>query len=196
MARDTLQKAGMNTVRDDSLPVADAIYTYTGIFRKYGNPEFKAALGGGKPYNLLVEIARNLTGQRRISARVLFFVLGIDFAGWEAQRLGLNTFEKLEEIRQVFLAAMGVNGVILCPLFLTPPPKHGWTWRLRQNPALTLLFNAMGFPAVVLPLRYNEQSLPLAVQIVARPGEDEVALAVAAELERVHGGWKMAKDTP
>jgi Asp-tRNA(Asn)/Glu-tRNA(Gln) amidotransferase A subunit family amidase len=35
--------------------------------------------------------------------------------------------------------------------------------------------------------------LPLAVQIVARPDEDEVTLAVAAELEHMYDGWKMAQ---
>jgi hypothetical protein len=32
----------------------------------------------------------------------------------------------------------------------------------------------------------------MVVQIVARPNEDEVALAVAAELEKRYKGWKIA----
>jgi Asp-tRNA(Asn)/Glu-tRNA(Gln) amidotransferase A subunit family amidase len=47
-------------------------------------------------------------------------------------------------------------------------------------------------PAAVVPIRWSDNSLPLAVQVVARQGEDELALAVAAQLERAFGGWRMA----
>jgi Asp-tRNA(Asn)/Glu-tRNA(Gln) amidotransferase A subunit family amidase len=43
-----------------------------------------------------------------------------------------------------------------------------------------------------VPLDLSRAGLPLSAQIVARPGEDEVALAVAAVLERELGGWRMA----
>lgn len=87
---------------------------------------------------------------------------------------------------------MGDEGVILCPLLLTAPPKHGWIYKLATQIPYTTAFNALGFPAVVLPIGYNDKGLPMAVQIVARPHEDEVALAVASELERMFGGWRMA----
>ena len=42
-----------------------------------------------------------------------------------------------------------------------------------------------------MPLGLSAEGLPLSAQIVARPGEDEVALDVAAVLEREFGGWRM-----
>lgn len=192
MAMDTLQKAGMTTVRDDTLPLPEVLFNYAGIFRQHGNPEFKTALGGGKAYNLPLEMLRHLFRAGRISGRVLFFTWVIDYLGRQAKNMGLDNFDTLANLKQRILDTMGDGGVILCPLFITPPPKHGWTWRMRTNPVYSIMFNALGFPAVVLPIRYNVYGLPLAVQIVARPDEDEVALAVAAELERVHDGWTMA----
>ena len=55
-----------------------------------------------------------------------------------------------------------------------------------------MIVNALGFPAVAVPLGLSGDGLPLSVQIVARPGEDEIALDVAAVLEREFGGWRLA----
>ena len=45
-------------------------------------------------------------------------------------------------------------------------------------------------PAAIVPVRWTEDGLPLAVQVVAREGQDEMALAVASELEKAFGGWE------
>ncbi|MGB1288874.1 MAG: amidase [Aggregatilineales bacterium] len=192
-AMTSLKSAGMATHRDDTLPLPELLYLYFGIFRKLGNPAFKQALGGGNAYSLWRESLRSLFGNGRISRRVLFFTTSVDFIGLYASlRYKLDTFEKLAKLRQQILDSMGEGGVILCPIIITPPPKHGWTWTIARQPAYSIMFNALEFPTVVLPIGYNAQGLPMAVQIVARPGEDEVALAVAAELECVYGGWQMA----
>jgi aspartyl-tRNA(Asn)/glutamyl-tRNA(Gln) amidotransferase subunit A len=48
----------------------------------------------------------------------------------------------------------------------------------------TMPFNLTGNPAVSLPVGVASDGLPLAVQLVARPGEDARLLQVAAALER------------
>jgi Asp-tRNA(Asn)/Glu-tRNA(Gln) amidotransferase A subunit family amidase len=50
-------------------------------------------------------------------------------------------------------------------------------------------FNLLGTPAVVVPVGNSAEGLPIGVQIVARPWEEELVLAVAAELEAQCGGW-------
>lgn len=192
-AMNALKHAGMNTTRDENLPLIKALYLFAGIFRKYGDPEFRKALGGGKNYTLWKEALRNLIGRGRISPHVLFFTFAFEFIGKEASSQGLDTFEILAQVRQEVLDGTGEGGIILLPVQVTPPPPHGWVWRARRYPAYTFIFNALEFPVVVVPIRYNEKGLPLAVQIVARPGEDEVALAAAAHLERLFGGWKPAE---
>ena len=49
----------------------------------------------------------------------------------------------------------------------------------------TMPFNLTGNPAVSLPVGLAEDGLPLAIQLVARPGEDARLLQVAAVLEQV-----------
>jgi len=51
-------------------------------------------------------------------------------------------------------------------------------------------FNLLGFPAAVVPMGYSEEGLPIGVQIVGRPWEEEMVLAVAAKLEMQRGPWQ------
>ena len=50
--------------------------------------------------------------------------------------------------------------------------------------AFTALFNATGQPAISLPLHWNDDGLPIGVQLVAALGREDVLIRVAAQLER------------
>ncbi len=41
-------------------------------------------------------------------------------------------------------------------------------------------FNLLGFPAAVIPMDISSEGLPIGVQIVGRPWEEEMVLAIAA----------------
>lgn len=84
------------------------------------------------------------------------------------------------------------GAVLLLPVFATTARRHGFSWGPYGSVGLTVIFNALGFPAVAVPPGLSGDGLPLSAQIVARPGEDEVALDVAVVLEREFGGWRMA----
>ena len=51
----------------------------------------------------------------------------------------------------------------------------------------TQWFNLLAAPAAVVPVGRSPEGLPIGVQIVARPFEDEVALAVASVIDREFG---------
>jgi amidase len=50
-------------------------------------------------------------------------------------------------------------------------------------------FNLLGFPAMVVPMGRSPEGLPIGVQIVGRPWEEELVLAVASVLEEARGEW-------
>jgi aspartyl-tRNA(Asn)/glutamyl-tRNA(Gln) amidotransferase subunit A len=50
----------------------------------------------------------------------------------------------------------------------------------------TMPFNLTGNPAISLPCGFDAAGLPLAIQLIARPGEDERLLRVAALFEQAH----------
>jgi fatty acid amide hydrolase 2 len=122
----------------------------------------------------------------------MLFDVAMAIFGRFARLIGFNSFEKLDNLRQQFVEYLD-GGVLLLPVFMHAVPKHGWTYRSLIRPPFTPIFNALGFPGVVLPICRDDNGLPLAVQIVAPPGDDEKALAVAAHLERVFGGWQPAE---
>jgi amidase len=53
-----------------------------------------------------------------------------------------------------------------------------------QTAAFTAIFNATGQPAISLPLRRNDDGLPIGVQLIAPCGREDVLIRVGAQLER------------
>ena len=90
----------------------------------------------------------------------------------------------------------GNADVLLMPTLATPPPRVGrWQGRGAVRTLVgcsaympyTPPWNVTGQPAVSVPAGFTADGLPLAVQLVGRPGEDPLLLALAAQLERVRG---------
>jgi amidase len=47
-----------------------------------------------------------------------------------------------------------------------------------------------GWPAVVVPVGLTGQGLPIGIQIVTPPWREDVAIALAAQVEREFGGYR------
>ncbi|MBZ0302922.1 MAG: amidase, partial [Anaerolineae bacterium] len=193
MAAGALRSAGMTIVDQPRLPMVKAGFQFVGGFYGGGGVHaYRLQLGGGQRFDYLDEIRAHLKKRGRISPEVLFFHLLVSLSGSLVHLSGMSKPAALDRTREAFQEIMGPGGVILCPVLVTPPPRHGWTWWLPISLPYTLMFNMLGFPSVSVPVRWSANGLPLVVQVVAQPGDDETALAVAAELERVFGGWRMA----
>ncbi len=48
----------------------------------------------------------------------------------------------------------------------------------------TSFVNVGGLPAIVLPVHWSADGLPMGVQLIRRPGREDVLLAIGAQLER------------
>jgi Asp-tRNA(Asn)/Glu-tRNA(Gln) amidotransferase A subunit family amidase len=99
--------------------------------------------------------------------------------------------------RQRILEAMGEIRLLLSPVSAAPAFRHGaGSYQpgrgYRDTMRHSQWLNLAGFPGVVVPMGPEETSpegLPIGVQIIGRPYEDELALAVAEELETARGDW-------
>ena len=58
--------------------------------------------------------------------------------------------------------------------------------RAAQFIAFTPPFNTSGQPAINVPLHWNDDGLPIGVQLAAAYGREDLLLAVAAQLEATH----------
>jgi amidase len=107
----------------------------------------------------------------------------------------LNAWAELDLLRTKALAEMSDYPVLLCPVASIPAFRHDervWAIDGRSIGYLdamryTQWFNALACPAAVVPVGRSPEGLPIGVQIVARPFEDEVALGVAAHLDAAFG---------
>ncbi|MGK2933262.1 MAG: amidase family protein, partial [Solirubrobacterales bacterium] len=192
LAAGALGSAGMAVHRNDSLPLDRLGFLYTHLLREHTLAGVRRDLGGGSDYSTIRELVRGVGGGARISREALIVESYIRIGGRLGPLLGESGFERLEEHRRQVEEAIG-EGVLLCPLLFTRPPRHGATWRPLTQIPYASPFNATRMPAAIVPVRWTGAGTPLAVQVVALEGADELALAVAAELERAFGGWKMAQ---
>jgi amidase len=93
---------------------------------------------------------------------------------------------------------MGTHRVVICPVASIPAFRHGersWSIDGRDVGYLdamtyTQWFNVLGNPAAVVPAGWSPDGLPICVQVVGRPFEEEIVLSVAAAIERECGGYR------
>lgn len=96
-----------------------------------------------------------------------------------------------DELRERILRQMRKYPVLICPTAAIPAFRHGEReWQVEGKTVKYLdawsyceWFNLLGCPAVVVPMGHSEGGLPIGVQIVGRPWEEEVVLAIAAALD-------------
>jgi Asp-tRNA(Asn)/Glu-tRNA(Gln) amidotransferase A subunit family amidase len=88
--------------------------------------------------------------------------------------------------------------ILLCPPAAIPAFRHGersWTIDSKTVEYLdawsyTEWFNLLGNPAAVVPVSQSPEGLPIGVQVVGRPWEEEHVLSVASALEKEVGPGK------
>jgi amidase len=84
--------------------------------------------------------------------------------------------------------------VILCPAYIHAALPHGESIRDENFRGFshTMAFNVAGWPGAVVRCGESRGGLPVAVQVVAAPWREDIALRVALLLEDALGGWKPA----
>jgi len=87
---------------------------------------------------------------------------------------------------------LGDRGVLLHPPYTRPAPRHHDVWRTPFDASYTALFNVLETPVTVVPIGFDRDGLPVAVQIIAAPGRDHVSVRAAEALEETFGGWTLA----
>src|SRR6266496_2381684 len=110
----------------------------------------------------------------------------------------LETWLRCDLVRMQIFEQMNKFQVLLCPVASIPAYKHGErSWQIEGR-AVNYLdawsycewFNLLGMPAAVVPVAHSPDGLPIGVQIVARPWDEEMVLEVAQTIEDERGEWK------
>jgi amidase len=104
----------------------------------------------------------------------------------ERDRLRWDIVRQMEDVR-----------ILLSPVSAGPAFRHGeGNWRIgeRENYRETMRhsqwLNLAGLPGVAVPIGVSPEGLPIGVQVIGRPFEEEIILAVAEAIERGRGSWE------
>jgi Asp-tRNA(Asn)/Glu-tRNA(Gln) amidotransferase A subunit family amidase len=101
----------------------------------------------------------------------------------------------LDRVRRKLLTEMESFPILLCPVCAIPAFRHGERrWQIEGHSVeyldamkYTQWFNLLGAPGAVVPVGRSPEGLPIGVQVVGRPFEDERVLGIAAAIETSFG---------
>jgi amidase len=94
--------------------------------------------------------------------------------------------------RRVIRQMSRFDAVLTPTLAMTPRPigwydpddaMHNFGQQVQYTP-FTSFVNVSGLPAITLPVHVTASGLPMGVQLIGRPGREDVLLAIGAQLER------------
>jgi Asp-tRNA(Asn)/Glu-tRNA(Gln) amidotransferase A subunit family amidase len=143
-------------------------------------------------------IRQGVTGQERLMSPMLREFVALTTAEKEMNydefvqacaerdRLRAEILRQFEDVR-----------ILLSPVSAGPAFRHGeGNWRRGEKECYldTMRFsqwlNLAGFPAAAVPVGRSKEGLPIGVQVIGRPHEEELVLAVAEAVERLRGTWE------
>ena len=100
-------------------------------------------------------------------------------------------------VRAEILRQMKEVPVLLSPVSTAPAFQHGAgnyrsgdAHNYRDTMRYCQWLNLTGFPGFSLPFGQSPEGLPINIQLIARPHEEELLLAVAETLEQARGPWQ------
>jgi amidase len=102
----------------------------------------------------------------------------------------LSAWADLDLLRAAFQSSMQPYPILLCPVSSIPAFRHGErTWQVEGQAVhyfdamrFTQWFNVLAAPATVVPMTLSPENLPIGIQVVAQPCQDETTLAIASLL--------------
>src|SRR6266403_360962 len=98
-------------------------------------------------------------------------------------------------LRADILRQMQDTPVLLSPVSTGPAFRHGQGnyfsgTGYRDTMRFSQWLNLTGFPGASVPVGVLKEGLPIGVQVIGRPFEDELVLAVAEVIEQSRGPWQ------
>jgi amidase len=109
----------------------------------------------------------------------------------------LSSCEERDMLRATILQQMRDVPILLSPVSTTTAFRHGeGTWQpgakqcYRDTMRLSQWLNLTGFPGASVPVSISAGGLPIGIQVIGRPYEEELVLAVAERIENGRGPWQ------
>jgi Asp-tRNA(Asn)/Glu-tRNA(Gln) amidotransferase A subunit family amidase len=109
----------------------------------------------------------------------------------------LSACSRRDVLRAEILRKMEEVRILISPVSSKPAFLHGeGTWRpgedhsYRDVMRYSQWLNLTGFPGVSVPVGSSPEGLPIGVQVIGCPHEEELVLAVGEKIEQARGPWQ------
>jgi amidase len=103
----------------------------------------------------------------------------------------VKDLERLDQTRSRMVAFLERYDAIICPVHALPAIPHGkQDDEIGKGFSYTMTYNVSGWPGAVVRGGMTPEGLPIGVQVLARPYREDVALAIAKQIESASGGWQ------
>ncbi len=112
-------------------------------------------------------------------------------------QVALQNLAASAAMRAALLRQMESVPLILMPAFGITAFRHGESrWQVEskeiglfQAAMPAVIANVLGLPAVTIPMAVSSAGIPIGIQLMGRPFEDEMLLDIAIRLEQTRGAW-------
>ena len=119
---------------------------------------------------------------------------------WLAEQSGtageyLLAVSKMQMIARQIVAFFDNFDALVLPVYMHPPMKVGEWADLSFEETIDKIINwvapcpmanASGLPAIALPVGFDSEGLPIAVQLIGKPADEITIIALAAKLEAIN----------
>jgi len=99
-----------------------------------------------------------------------------------------SLLQRLDRLKRDMLASTEGLDVLLCPVCSSTAPEH--RTRKRLDYAFLPAFNVLGWPVATVRVATGSNGMPIGIQIVGKPWQEHLVLAVAGLFEQQFGGWR------
>ncbi|XP_077528659.1 fatty-acid amide hydrolase 2-A-like [Haemaphysalis longicornis] len=188
-----MKEAHNITAEELTLPeLQNAVITWLKVrAAKDPNPLDQLFRPGG--LNTFLELLRILIRTGRHTIAVLVTAKVAEWFRFSSKAKAASFVKTVEALRDRFEETLGDNGVFVLPAATSVAGFQNQDVLMCDSLSMTALFSLFQVPVTVCPVLMHSSKdggrLPLAVQIVAKRGNDRLCLAVASEIEKKFGGW-------
>lgn len=186
LAAEALTEAGLQVRAERAPEVSEGSRLWIELFSRAASEQLREFYRGreGEAGPRVASILRQQRAEPTFENRI------------EAAERTAHAVVERERRREELLRWMKTTPLILAPVGAVPAFKHG-AERVQVNHELigtfrafsySQTFNVFGLPAVSVPVTRSPEGLPIGVQIVGRPFEEETVLAAAGIIEQSVAG--------
>ncbi|MDQ2856295.1 MAG: amidase [Acidobacteriota bacterium] len=110
----------------------------------------------------------------------------------------IRTWLERDRLRIELIEWLNSTPLLIAPVGATPALEHDAHKVIVEGKAISAFrafsysqaFNAFDLPAVSVPAGRSAQGLPIGVQVIGRPGDEDAIFAAAQVIEDALGGWQ------